>query len=373
MAEHPSSTHLPPSRDEAVIESIEVLGDTDFSYERAVTLRGDAARGITDGLSRATAGGLDLLKKSRGRTVYELVPSEATRAGLADGTLRWATPKNGDASVLIKNKNTGRVAGHGELRQAKPKPASVLGPAVWQAMAVATQQHYLSEINEKLAHLDAKLDEVLARLVEADRAPLTRAKTLADRTAAALLAGERVSAERVRELRAAADRVDEVWNKLLDETHRHIGDYREGTTTAADVEQSFGLLLKATEALISCADVTVNLPHRDADELASIAREEGERILSALAQLRAIGDQMCQANSEWAKRWRAFHAKQHGKKKLFKTYQTVRPIKRLRKPKQRTLEPGVWKQSQLLTGATRPIEKLLVEVSADGSIRVAAA
>jgi hypothetical protein len=81
---------------------------------------------------------------------FRLVPSEQASKGLADGSLRWATGKKGDASVLIKDKATGRIAGHGQLQKARPSPAKVLGPAAWEAMAMATQQHYLVEINDKL-------------------------------------------------------------------------------------------------------------------------------------------------------------------------------------------------------------------------------
>ena len=245
--------------------------------------------------------GFKTVKKGQ-RTVYALVPSEKTKAGLADKTLRWATPSRGDASVLIKNK-AGEIAGHGELHKVKPKPASLLGPAVWEAMAMATQQHYLVEISEKLAGIDAKVDEVLARLDDDQKATLVVASKLAARTAGAIQRGETVSAERVRQLRSAADSVDVVWHSLLGRTQRHVAGYRTGEASVEDVELSFALLLEATFALVACADVTAALPHFERSELDAITREEEERIIGAIAELRALGDGMCDANSEWAAQW----------------------------------------------------------------------
>lgn len=361
-----------PDLREAELASIEVLGDVAFPPDTAVTLTGDVGREVADSLGRAAKTGLDVFKSSR-RTVYELLPSEATKAGLADGTLRWATPKNGDASVLIKNQSTGRIAGHGELRQVRPKPASVLGPAVWQALAVATQQHYLNEINGKLADLDAKVDEVLARLDDETQGVLKRAATLAGRTATALAQGETVSDARVDELRQAAGRADEAWHALLIRTRRHVEDYAQGTATADDVELSFALLLEATEALVACADVVVSLPHREVDALHVLVREEGERIYGAMDELRTLGDEMCRVNSEWAEQWAEYRRKRGDKKMLAREWQHRRPIKKLRKPHQQTLPTGTVSRCLDLVLPPAPVDRLLVEVAPDGAVRVAAA
>ena len=46
------------------------------------------------------------------------------------------------------------------MNQIKPSPAEVLGPAAWQAMALATQQHYLAEISAKLDGIQQGIDEL---------------------------------------------------------------------------------------------------------------------------------------------------------------------------------------------------------------------
>jgi len=64
----------------------------------------------------------------------------------------------------VKNVKDGRIAGRSDLRQVKPTALDLVGPAAWQAMALATQQHYLAEISQKLDGIKAGVDEVLARL-----------------------------------------------------------------------------------------------------------------------------------------------------------------------------------------------------------------
>jgi hypothetical protein len=270
------------------------------------------------------------------------------------------------------NKATGKFAGRGDLRKVTPKPASVLGPAVWQALAVATQQHYLNEINENLAGIDAKLDEVLARLDDQTQGSLTRAARLADRTAAALAAGEEVSNDRAHELRQAAGRADEVWHGLLVRTRRHIEDYRTGKATAADVELSFMLLLEATDALVGCADVAVTLPHRNAEDLQTVAREEGERIYIAVHELHLLGHEMCRVNSHWADQWADYFRKRGDKNILAQEWQHRRPIRRLRKPHQERLSTETIVRCLELTSPPRAVDKLLVEVATDGRVRLAA-
>jgi hypothetical protein len=97
-------------------------------------------------------------------TVYKLVPSKELQKGLAEKTLQYASSKKGDASVLIKDVKTGTVKGHAALKQVKPNPASLLGPAAWQALAMVTQQHFLSEIDGRLERIEERFDEMLDRM-----------------------------------------------------------------------------------------------------------------------------------------------------------------------------------------------------------------
>jgi hypothetical protein len=105
---------------------------------------------MRDGIGRATREGLRVARDARPGDVFELVAPEQLAKGLKDGTLRHATPGSGDASVLIQNAKDGRFAGRADLRDVKPRAVGVLGPAAWQALALATQQHYLAEISSKL-------------------------------------------------------------------------------------------------------------------------------------------------------------------------------------------------------------------------------
>jgi hypothetical protein len=140
-----------------------------------VTLRAEAARDLRD-----TLGGALVKSAKAGRraaeTTYRLVPSQQASQGLADGTLRWATASSGDAAVLIKETATGRIAGHGQLQRVKPSPAKLLGPAAWEAMAMATQQHYLVEINDKLQSIEKGVDEALSRMDDDKRGTLRQVR-----------------------------------------------------------------------------------------------------------------------------------------------------------------------------------------------------
>jgi hypothetical protein len=99
----------------------------------ALTLSGGAARNARDALGTALIETATMGRRAAAETTYRLVASEQAAKGLADGSLLWANASKGDASVLIKNTATGRIADRGELHRVRPSPAKVLGPAVWEA------------------------------------------------------------------------------------------------------------------------------------------------------------------------------------------------------------------------------------------------
>ena len=100
--------------------------------------------------------------------------------------------KGGDASVLVKSTETGRIAGRADLKSAKPSAMKALGPVAWQAMALATQQHYLVEINDKLGGVKGAVDELLARLTDDKRAEADELRDEAARIRVKLARGENV-------------------------------------------------------------------------------------------------------------------------------------------------------------------------------------
>lgn len=115
-------------------------------------------------LGAGDARGLPHQPQSSTARDVQLVQSEELQRGIRSGTLRKASSAQGATSVLIKDSATGRIAGHSQLKKVAPKPASLLGPAAWQALAMATQQHYLVETTAKLDVLRKGIDEALARM-----------------------------------------------------------------------------------------------------------------------------------------------------------------------------------------------------------------
>ena len=101
---------------------------------------------------------------------YRIVLDPAQQKALRDGTQRFAKPGKGDASLRLKDVMTGgsmpeaRLEKVGESAKiATPSVTKVLGPVAWEAMAMATQQHYLVEISDKLEGIASGIEELLER------------------------------------------------------------------------------------------------------------------------------------------------------------------------------------------------------------------
>ena len=304
-----------------------------------------------------------------GDVTYRLVASEEASKRIADGSLRWATASKGDASVLIKDTATGRVAEHGTLAQVRPSPAKVLGPAVWEAMAMATQQHYLVEINAKLDTMSKDVKETLGRWDDDKKGELNQAFKLARSAAGALADGKTLSSARVEELRRAIGRVDVVWHQLHQGVERRLDEYRTGTgATSAEVEQAWSMLLHATQAVGELSAVLTAVPYATVQDLQDAAAEERERVQAALDELRRLSGELHAAHVSWSA--------EHVEWSLSRTRNPVTIAQRkLRKrtvarPACTPLDDIVaWRMSQLAAPPTPPAA-LLVTLRDDGDVRV---
>lgn len=213
MLDHTTVGLVPDNDDKASAEP-DVAADSRSSSggrgrinrERAVRLVGAAAVEMRDALAQATRGG-DLSRKAR-RELYELVPPPTLAEGIRDGTLRAAKPKTGDASVLVKNVKDGTIVGKADLQRVKPTPAELIGPVAWEAMALATQQHYLAEISEKLDGIQHGVDEVLAQLNDDRVGSLNHWSEVAASAQAAARRDGRLSETRLAEVREGALRTN---------------------------------------------------------------------------------------------------------------------------------------------------------------------
>jgi hypothetical protein len=336
--------------------------------ERGVTLRGEAALDVTDSLGNLIRTGTGVARRATTST-YRLVPSEKAAQGLADGSLRWATASKGDASVLIKDEATGRIASHGSLQKVKPNPAKFLGPAAWEAMAMATQQHYLVEINDKLESIERGVDEVLSRMDDDKLGTLEHASRIARTSLVTLDQGGTLSPNRIQDVREAASRAEEAWHQLHRRAARTIAEYQRGDRRGEDVEQAWALLLKATQALGECSSVLMALPHATLQELEDVSAEERERAVAAIEHVRALAGELQLAHGHWSATkadWDIRFTRNPAKRAVRQVRRTA-PVK----PKQQPLDyTTAWRASQL--GAPpRPPDALLVTVNDDGTVGVA--
>jgi hypothetical protein len=101
---------------------------------------------------------------------YRLSLTPEQKKALADGSQYFAKPGKGDVSLRLRDTATGGPRPEASLEKvgdsakaARPSVTKVIGPVAWEAMAMATQQHYLVEINDKLESISTRVDEVLER------------------------------------------------------------------------------------------------------------------------------------------------------------------------------------------------------------------
>jgi hypothetical protein len=366
-----SDSNLPaPVASDPLLE-VEVLppGRTDAGGQ-GVVLAGEAGRSAIDGLGSLVALGAGVGQRSN-QVTYRLVAPGQAGAGLADGSLRWATASRGDASVLVKDSATGRIAHHGQLHQVRPSPAKVLGPAVWEAMAMATQQHFLVEIDAKLQTIERGVNESLQRLDDDKRGALNQARKLAHDVASLTARGEAVSATRRGELSRATERVDVVWHQLHERARRHLAAYRAGgDTTAADVEASWELLLRATQALAECGAALTALPYATVEELQDATEEEHRRIGAAVQEVRSMAGELHAAHGDWSAQraeWlysRTRNPVTHAKRKVKRTS--------IAKPAQEPLPAFTAWHCGVLAVPPKPPTALLATVNEDGTVVVSA-
>jgi hypothetical protein len=363
----PTSPQQPP---EPLIE-VEVL-PAELEREpvrRGVTLSGEAARNVRDSLGLAVIESTKAGLRAADSTL-RLVPSEKTAQGLANGSLRWATASNGDASVLIKDTATGRIAGHGHLQKVKLSPLKVLGPAAWEAMAMATQQHYLVEINEKLQTIDKGVSEVVSRIDDAALGTLTHVHKTVLTSRERVDDGRALSEGRVQELRDGAQRAGEVWHQLHERMKRHLSDYGAGTASAGEVEGSWALLLHATQVVGESSALLSALPYDTVAALEDATSEERERVLDLVENVRELAGELHATHRDWAAR-NADWDLRRTRNPVRKAVRAARKD-RVVKPEQARLDDATaWRASQL-AAPPRPPAALLVSVNEDGTVAIAA-
>lgn len=137
---------------------------------RVVTLTGEAAIAVRNTLGEPAKRMLARKAAPVAEETYRIVLDRTQQKALQDGTQRFANPGKGDASLRLKDVKTGGSMPEARLEKvsdsakaAKPSVTKVLGPVAWEAMAMATQQHYLVEISDKLEGIASGIEELLER------------------------------------------------------------------------------------------------------------------------------------------------------------------------------------------------------------------
>lgn len=320
-------------KDEARPFTVERLKETaSAEVGRSVVLSPREAGGLIDGVAAAAKVGGLLRRRRAAEGLYRIVPSEALREGLASGELRYAASSSGDASVQVINRR-GKFAGKADLRSAAaPSAMKLIGPAAWQAMAMATQQHYLVEISGKLSAIDSKLDELIARDEDVKVSGSRKARALAAAVQTTLTAGDIVTPQRREELGVLLRQIDDDWRELWTRTDRLLKAYQaKGSTRedAARVDVAWSQLLRATQALAETSTAFAALPHDQPDTATALRREESERISGCLADLH-----------ELAERLHTAHASGQATRTLHDVNHTNNPVERVRRKVTKTQLPS---------------------------------
>jgi hypothetical protein len=365
--------HLDPDSELTASSTVELqrLDDgTTLDRAHAVRLPGDAALGVRDGLGRATLEGIRLTRRARAGEVYRLVPPKNLAEGIRSENAASRDARARRCVGAHQGRQKRRIAGKSDLKRVKPNALKVLGPAAWQAMALATQQHYLVEISGKLDNLQRGIDEVLARLTDAQHGTLRHLREKADDVLAALSRGEPISASRVADLRASADSAKKLWHQLARTAERQLGEYRDGTRSAHEVEESFAMLAQATQVLAHCSDALMAVPYGTDAELEQAFAEERDRMLPALPNFRDLVTELLEASAEWNER-HADYEQRRLKHPAPRLVNAIKPLPHIgqRKPVQEPLDDEArWRYRRLAPFEQTGPPQLLVEVLDNGDV-----
>jgi hypothetical protein len=336
----------------------------------AVSLAGQDAAPLVDLVSAAAVEGGKALARAGGDPVYRLVPRKDIARGLKDGTLRYgASLKGGDATVLVKAKDTGKVVGHADLKRAGTSATKLLGPAAWQALALATQQHYLVEINSKLAGLEQGVSEVLAQLSDDKRGELEELRDVAKRTRDDLDRGDPPTETALEQYlyRAGA-----LANSLTLTSQRAAEAYATGDRDAAHAAVEFSKAVLAMQTLAELSALIVALPVDSVGQLQHRLDQERARVAPRHERLRSISATLERAHCRWAMHHAIYEHKQpsnsalrqfnkHSPKKLGGARPLGTPLP----------QPLVQQLAQLSAQDESLPSSLLVEVGQNGDVRVA--
>jgi hypothetical protein len=345
--------------------------------QQAIRLTGRAAEEVRNNLPEPAMRKL-LARKAKRATeeIYRIALSPEQQKALNEGTQRFANPGKGTGTVRLRDVATGKSVTEARLEKvdpgavaAKPSPAKMLGPVVWEAMAMATQQHYLVEIDKKLNGIAKGVDEVLAREDDRTLAIFREVHDIVRDSRTRLDAGDELSSARVQETHRLASDARREWHVLYQRTRRLLSEYKNGDTEREKVQEAWELLWVATEVLVEVSGLLTSLPYASIDDLLAASREEHDRVVDAVDDIRELAGDMhaahMQRRSDWIQ-WRL-----HGSRNpLTNRIRAIRNQPVLTKPAQQDLGYDLARQlRELITPVAEP-EAMLVTVHVDGTVDV---
>ena len=318
-----------------------------------------------------------------GEAIYRLaVTDPALREGLANGTLRFATPSKGDASVLIKHVSNGRMAGSARLVGAGSTSGTAVGAAsagtavvavgaVALAAAIGMILYQLKTINSKLDVIGGDLRRVLEHLELEQRSKLWELRDTSRAVLETLDAGGRVSHALAAELGDELRSIRPVWRHLFQRAATDIANYRAGVATVdhQSVTDSWMRLLAGTHVLAEAVQALTGLPRESEEELELVIVEQQQRLTERLAEVRQLAGELYAAHVYWREQQAGYD--------LARTLNPVKLASRTvrgsgpSKPRQSILnETDAWHCAQLAAPPPPP-DAFLLNLTADGRVAVA--
>jgi hypothetical protein len=345
--------------------------------QQAVRLTGRAAEEVRRNLPEPTMRKL-LGKAARPtKAIYHIVLTPEQQKAFDKGAVAFKNPGKGDATVRLLDKATGKSVPEAGLERvdprtlaAKPSPVKVLGPVVWEAMAMATQQHYLVEIDKKLDGIAKGIDEVLAREDDRTLAIVREVHDIVRDSRERFDAGDELSSARVQEIHRLAGDARREWHVLHQRTRRLLTAYETGATEGEQVQEAWELLWVATEVLVEVSGLLSSLPCASIEDLLAGSREEHDRVVDAVDDVRELAADMHAAHLRWRSDWVQWRI--HGSRNpVTNRLRAIRDQPVLTKPAQQGLGHDLVRQlRELLTPVPEP-EAMLVTINADGTVDVA--
>jgi hypothetical protein len=246
-AEH--AAHVVPAGEYSSLELARVDRVPDHALARLMSpVSGELAVSAASAVSSLASSGTKAAGAPARETLYRLaVTDPELKKGLAKGTLRFATPSQGDASMLIKHVSNGRMAGSAKLVNAggaagnaapaagAAGTAAVAVPALAVVAATAVIMHQLKVMDAKLDALARDLGKVVEHRDYEQESVLHEAHDAARKAATALDAGGGVSSALQATLHEEFRGVRRVWRQLHKKASNDAAGYAGGACVPEDL------------------------------------------------------------------------------------------------------------------------------------------